>query len=441
MNSFEKSHRPLALEQRLEIKVRAEEKENDTEIATAMNLSKAVVRKWRRKYRDKGIAGLVTALGRPKSGPLSQFSQEMRDAIKIWRKLHMGWGAGTLRIELAKDKRFAGLPLPSRSRISAFLKSENLVRPYARHTKLSTPPPKIVTECHEEWELDAQGACRVPGIGLVSLLNFGDLYSHVRATWACLNRRKAAGTDYQLALRRGFFCFGMPQRISLDHDSAFFDNTTPSPFPSQFHLWLLALGIGVRFLEHRPPREHSFIERSHQIVYRQAIEGQSFSPPDLQPYIEQRLEFLNHYYPSRSLHQQAPLKAYPQAVHSGREYRPEWEEELLDMQKVYAYLAKQTWYRQVSAQGQLMLGAQRYGLGKDWQKQPVRISFDQETQEFICSSLDLQKTKRFHANGLTKQDLMGDLNMAAFANHQYAFPWSIMSIRQNQTAVLICTTL
>jgi hypothetical protein len=273
------------------------------------------------------------------------------------------------------------------------------------------------------------------------LLNFGDLYSHLRATWACLNRRKAAGPDYQLALRRGFFCFGMPQRISLDHDSAFFDNTTPSPFPSQFHLWLLALGIGVRFLEHRPPREHSFIEHSHQIVYRQTIEGQSFAPADLEPYIEQRLEFLNQYFPSRSLHQQPPLTAYPQAIHSGREYRPEWEAELLDMQKVYVYLSKQIWYRQVSAQGQLMLGAQRYGLGKDWQKQPVRITFDQETQEFICSTLELQKTERFRAIGLTKQDLMGELNMAAFANHQYAFPWSIMSIRQNQTADLIGTTL
>ncbi len=77
-------------------------------------------------------------------------------------------------------------------------------------------------------------------------------------------------------------------------------------------------------------------------MYRQAIEGQSFAPADLQPYIEQRLEFLNQYYPSRSLHQQAPLTAYPQVAHSGREYRPEWEAELLDMQKVYAYLAKQT---------------------------------------------------------------------------------------------------
>jgi transposase len=441
MNSFEKLYRPLTLEQRLEIKVRAENGANDTEIATAMNLSKSVVRKWRRRYRDRGSDGLVSLLGRSKSGALSQFSQEMRDAIKIWRKSHSGWGAGTLRVELARDKRFEGLPLPSRSRISAFLKSEGLVRPYERHTKLSMPAPKIVTECHEEWELDAQGACRVAGVGLVSLLNFGDLYSHVRVTWACLNRRKAAGSDYQLALRRGFFCFGMPQRISLDHDSAFFDNTTPSPFPSQFHLWLLALGIGVRFLEHRPPREHSFIERSHQIVYRQAIEGQSFAPTDLQPYIEQRLEFLNQYYPSRSLHQQPPLTAYPQAAHSGREYRPEWEAELLDMQKVFAYLAQQTWYRQVSAQGQLMLGTQRYGLGKAWQKDPVRITFDQATQEFICDTLDLQKTVRFQARGMTKQDLMGELNMTAFANHQYAFPWSILSLRQNQTADLIGTTL
>ena len=90
MNSFEKIHRPLTLEQRLEIKVRAENGANDTEIATAMNLSKAVVRKWRRRYRDKGSDGLVSSLGRPKSGPLSQFSQEMRDAIKEWRKSHSG---------------------------------------------------------------------------------------------------------------------------------------------------------------------------------------------------------------------------------------------------------------------------------------------------------------------------------------------------------------
>jgi len=280
----------------------------------------------------------------------------------------------------------------------------------------------------------------VPGIGLVSLLNLGDLFSHVRASWACLNQRKAAGTDYQLALRRGFFCFGMPRRISLDHDSAFFDNTTPSPFPSTFHLWLLALGIEVRFLEHRPPHEHAFIERSHQIIYRQTIPGQVFTPTSLQPFLDQRLAVLNQLYPSRSLHGQAPLVAYPQAAHSGREYRPEWEEDMLDLQKVYAYLSNQEWFRQTSTNGQFMLGAHRYGLGKDWSKQTVHITFDPNPQEYVCSS-SIQQSKRLKACNLTKLDLMGQLNMAAFTHHQYAFPWSVLAVRANQMADLMGTTL
>lgn len=441
MRCVQRGNRPITQQERIEIMMRAERKENDTQIAAAMQLSKAVVRKWRRKVRDHGQDGLVSTMGRPKTGPLGHFSQEMRDAIKAWRNSHPGWGAGTLRVELARDVQFANLVLPSCPRIAAYLKSEHLTRPYERHSKLSNPAPRMVSECHEEWELDAQGACKVPGIGLVSLLNFGDLFSHVRASWACLNRRKAAGPDYQLALRRGFFCFGMPCRISLDHDSAFFDNTTPSPFPSVLHLWLIALGIEVRFLEHRPPREHAFIERSHQIIYRQTIPGQAFTPTSLQPYLDQRLAVLNQLYPSRSLNRQAPLGAYPQAAHSGREYRPEWEEDMLDLQKVYAYLSRQEWFRQTSTNGQLMLGAHRYGLGKDWSKQTIHITFDPNSQEFVCSSSNVQQIERLKACNLTKQDLMGELNMAAFAHHQYAFPWSFLAARANQLADMIGTTL
>ncbi|HAE59536.1 MAG TPA: hypothetical protein DCG54_08520 [Anaerolineae bacterium] len=40
---------------------------------------------------------------------------------------------------------------------SYFCISEKRKSPYARHTKLFTPPAKIMTECHEEWELDVQG--------------------------------------------------------------------------------------------------------------------------------------------------------------------------------------------------------------------------------------------------------------------------------------------
>jgi hypothetical protein len=204
---------------------------------------------------------------------------------------------------------------------------------------------------------------------------------------------------------------------------------------------LLALGIEVRFVEQRPPREHAFIERSHQVIYRQTIPGQTFTPTSLQPYLDQRLAVLNHLYPSRSLHGQAPLVAFPQAAHSGREYRPEWEEELLDLQKVYAYLSKLEWFRQTSTNGQFMLGAHRYGLGKDWRKQTIHITFDPNSQEFVCSSSNSQHIERLQACNLTKHDLMGELNMTAFAHHQYAFPWSVLAVRANQMADMIGTTL
>ena len=443
MSQTKRGNRPITLQERSEIMVRAEHKENDTQIAESMKLSIAVVRKWRRRARDHGRDGLLTSMGRPRSGVLGHFAKELRDALEEMRKRHSGWGAGTLQIELTRDLRFVNLPIPSVSRIAAYLKSKNMTRRYEHHTELTHSAPQQVSECHAEWELDAQGVCKVPGVGLVNLINLGDPFSHVRVSWACLHKRKAAHPDYQLALRRAFFCFGKPRVISLDHDSAFFDNTTPSPFPSLLHLWLLAMGMEVRFLEHRPPREHAFIERSHQIIHRQALQGQAATPASLQPYLDQRLEFLNRLYPSRSLHGQAPLVAYPQAAHSGREYRPEWEADTLEMSKVYAYLARQKWFRQTSDKGQLLLGSQRYGLGKDWRKQTVQITFDSSTQEYICchAACDDQHTERLQASGLTKTDLMGELDMTAFAHHQYAFPWSAFAVRKNQTADLIGTTL
>ena len=201
MSRREKGNRPITLQERLEIMKRAERKENDVQIAASMNLSRAVVRKWRRKTKDRGVDGLLSVMGRPRMAVLGQFSEELRDEIKEKRKSHPGWGASVLRAEVANDKKFAGLRIPSCSRIAAYLKKEGLTRRYERHSQLSNPKAQTISSCHAEWELDAQGVCKVAGVGLVSLINMGDPFSHVRASWACLNKRKASGA---VALRRAF---------------------------------------------------------------------------------------------------------------------------------------------------------------------------------------------------------------------------------------------
>src|SRR5205085_3917184 len=97
--------------------------------------------------------------------------------------------------------------------------------------------------------------------------------------------------------------------------------TTPSPFPTRLHLWLLALGIQVRFTRKRCPTDHAIIERTHQTMTAQALLGQTYpSPAALWTGLDERRQVLNHHLPSRALAHQTPLEAYPGAIHSGRSY-------------------------------------------------------------------------------------------------------------------------
>ena len=129
--------RKTTLEERIEIGERWEAGQTDPEIAVAMECSVWTVRKWRRKYQQEGRSGLSSRLGRPATGALGQFSLEIRDAVREMRDSNSGWGPLTIQVELEGDRRFTGMKLPSRPRIAAFLKQEDLTRKYERHSELS----------------------------------------------------------------------------------------------------------------------------------------------------------------------------------------------------------------------------------------------------------------------------------------------------------------
>jgi hypothetical protein len=424
-------------EERLEIGERWQAGQTDPEIAVAMNHSMWVVRKWRRVFQKQGQGGLVSRMGRPPTGALGHFTCEMRQAIRQMRETHPGRGPLTIRTELEQDQRFAGQKLPDRSRIAAYLKQEGFTRKYERHTELPQEDAQDPQHPHEEWEVDAQGVIKVAELGSVSIINISDLFSRLKVdSFPCLNTSHPNALDYQLVLRRAFLRYGLPERISLDHDGTFYDNTCASPYPMCIHMWLIALGITVRFIEQPPPAEHSVIERMHQTVTQQAIVGQTFiDGATLQDNLTERLDFLNYRFPSRSLGGRAPLLAYPDAQHSGRPYRPEWEDALLDLDRVYQYLAQGRWFRQVSEQGQFSIGAHRYGLGKNFGNQTIEITFVPQTCEFKCRSADRSRKTRLPALGLTKSDLMGELSpLVTLPAYQLALPFSPSTWREMLSA-------
>ena len=425
--------RETTFEEKLGIGERWEAGQTDPEIAAATGRPVATVRKWRRKYQREGRAGLVSRMGRPPVGALGQFPLELRDAVRQMREGCPGWGPMTIRMELEDDRHFAGMKLPDRSRIAAFLKQENLTRKYERHSELPQPQAVEPERAHEEWEVDAQGVIQVPDLGSVSIINIHDLFSRVKIdSFPCMNTSHPNTLDYQVVLRRAFFHYGLPERVSLDHDSVFCDNTSVSPYPSTLHLWLIALGVVVRFIEQKPPAEHSVIERAHQTINQQAVAGQTFDDgAALQQNLSDRLDFLNRRFPSRSLGGQPPLVACPEAEHSGRVYRLEWEADMLNMQRVYEYLAKGRWFRRTSSQGQFSLGSHRYNVGQDLSDQTLDITFDPQTRELKCLSEDGTQEIRLAVQGLTTTALMGELSpLLVLPAYQLALPFSRSTWRE-----------
>jgi len=76
---------------------------------------------------------------------------------------------------------------------------------------------------------------------------------------------------------------------------------------------------------------------------------------------------------------QPPFKTFPNSRHSGRFYSPELEEQLLDMQRIYAYLQGGRWFRQVSSVGTFSLGGYLYNATTHFAEQTLEITFDSAT--------------------------------------------------------------
>jgi hypothetical protein len=116
------------------------------------------VRKWRRRALKRGRVGLTSQMGRPATGSLSTFAEELKEAILHVRKLHPGWGPATLLVALKMDAYWCDQPLPSRAQIARFLKQAGLTRRYQQHRDLAQPPRTCLTSPHQEWQMDATSA-------------------------------------------------------------------------------------------------------------------------------------------------------------------------------------------------------------------------------------------------------------------------------------------
>jgi len=363
-------------------------------------------------------------MGRPKQGgALSEYPKRIRQLVLHLRKENPGWGAASILLDLRLEYGYLVTDLPSPASTHNFLKQSGCIKDREPRSSLPVGKCKSSKHPHEKWEMDAKGAVLVEGLGYQSLINIKDDFSKkycMSFPIAVKNKNTQPRTlHYKWTLRFAFIESGLPKVIQVDKDSVFIENSSKSPFPSRLHLWLIALGIELCFIDRPPPAMNSKVERSHQTINNQSLKGKTYKTwGSLLKNINKRRKRLNEDYPSRTLEKRAPLQVYPEAKHSGRRYAIKQEEQLLDLKKIYAFLAKGKWYRKVDASKGIHIGAKRYALKKAKPHTTAVITFCNRCKKLIFHDVKEQELGRHPIKEFSVQTLMESTQASLIADYE-----------------------
>lgn len=380
------------------------------EIAEETGWSFYCVRYWWRRYRDGGWEALDPPDGRKeRGGHMSTFPGVVRFAFLRIKKEHPSWGAEVARPRVAERLNIPEEELPCVSTIEKYWAQfgDRLYKRRRKRTPSQEPGPKP-TEPHERWQADFKVKIAVDGLGPIDVFNIRDDASPVKIGSFVYSHNEWDDRTIQNTLRQAFTVWGLCDRLQTDKEARLVNISGTGPFPSRFTLWLAGLGITHELAP--SAQANGCVERFNRTWYERVVEEQTFqSNQEVQSTSDRELRWINEKLPSRgrACDRRPPLEVYPEAKQPRRPYTPESELEIFSMDRVYEFLDGKHWWRKVSKVGQLEIGSQRYGIGRDHGAQEARVTFDAETAELVVQDSHENLIKRLQPKGLTVEEITG----------------------------------
>jgi hypothetical protein len=394
------SQRIVTLSEREQIYLKKQAGQTLPQIAQALGLSEACVRKWWRRGRDEGLLGLVERKrGRPAQGILSQFSIQVRQTSLKLKKEHKRWGANRVLIEMGRDPQLAGMELPSRSRLYPYFRQHcpDCLNVWTKHKEV--PAPVQAKAVHEVWQVDHQEGHRLGDESIATVCNIRDPYgaamiaSQAFSVKTAQRWRKLTWEEVRQVLRSGFAEWQtLPDSVLTDNEMGLGGNPN-DPFPSWLSLYLAGLGIKHNFIRSHQPTDQPQVERHHRTLDGFTDDDHSRqSLSHFQQALDQERTVYNHQFPCRASDCDGlpPLQAHPALRSPRRPYRPEWEGVLFDLQRVYDFLATFSFERKVNRNGQVTLKGHPYTVGLAHKEKTIHVRLDANTQTWSFLERDEQ---------------------------------------------------
>jgi len=388
-------------------------------IAEALGRNYYTVRTIWRSYQRAGWASLAPhPKGPPDRGRLVSFAPRVKYVLLRLKRQHPGWGLDMLLLHAQRRPSLAGLPLPKRSSLAAYLApfGTRLTQPRRSPTQRPTFLPVPLQEPHQCWQIDFKGDEVVDGHSLV-VAPFMVCDSASGAPLAGLihqlalkGRREHLTTrTVQADLRQVFSQWGLPDAIRMDRDPIFVGSTRLE-WPGLLLLWLIGLAVQPIINRAYRPTDNAIVERNHWTWEQQVVLGQThLSLASVQQATDQTFSERRHELPSRhaGCAGQPFAVAFPSLLKPRRPYSLAEEADLFDGARVRAYLAEWQWHRTVDSTGKIALANRNHLVGRAYRGQIVKIGFDPTDQRLVCRLADQQVVAKLELPEATPEYLMG----------------------------------
>jgi transposase InsO family protein len=395
------SERTTTHAQRVAIVERHQAGESLTQIAQSLSLNRYTVRGGWRRYRDGGWAALrpYQAQGRAR---LARFDPLVRYGALRLKCEHPGWGVDQVRLALCRRPSLAGMALPKRSSLAAYLAP--FLRRIQPQRRLPTQRPQPLVAptqaVHQRWQMDFKGEIKLPPIGVVQPWVVCDepCGAPLAATLdTAVSGKPTKGLtccDVQQALRQVFSQWGLPHQVRMDRDGLWIGSPRLA-WPGTLRLWLA--GLGIEPIINRPgrPTDNAVVERMNRTWLNQVAVGTTAqTAAELQRISDGVWHDRRTALPSHHRHCQGriPAQAFPERFAPRRPFACDQERTLFSLSLVHRYLAQWQWQRKVDLTGCISLADQNCAVSRRrchwWRGQIVSVHFDPSTAHFVVRAVD-----------------------------------------------------
>ena len=267
---------------------------------------------WLRRYRAGGVEGLCEQSRRPQHVP-ERTARGVEEQVVELRRQRPDWGARKLQVLL--QRRGVELPVGTIHRV---LVRRGMVREQDRHRPAGQ---RFEREAPNQlWQMDFKSPKGWNhAVGPLSVLDDCSRYAVVlHGTWS------TRGEAVREQLEQAFQSCGMPTEMLMDHGIPWWSGAGPRGW-TRLTVWLMKLGVGLRFSGVRHPQTQGKVERFHGTL-EQARRRRGLPLAELhQHWLDEFREEYNQVRPHEALGMKTPASVWFPSVRRYDPTPPEWE--------------------------------------------------------------------------------------------------------------------